>query len=466
VEEQCHGLSLIAHCLLLAIALAVRIPLILLQRAVFGGDSVLRIARSDELLVGYWLPLPQLLVMAARALHPDPLWTRIAFALVGALAAVALARAVAAVHGTLAGLCAGALLALHPLWAYYSLVPYQEGLTLLFLLLGAEALVRGRERMGAVWLGLACLCRYEAWIAAGMAAAVRWRRPARAVAFLAVPLLWTLAHLGLGPRGSYVLDLDPAARSFSRLAFLLLKLREYSGAALLVLAVAGLWAALRRRDRRWEWGAAYVAAVVMAAALAGHETPPGSGRISERMAHIPAAALCASAGLALAAAVEAARGRARVPAQAAAAVLIAVLGWRWHAQLRAQVREAASDPSLRLAVQVAALAERELPAGARLAVFGRPMPAQAVQAYVNKVEASGGDVEAARANAARLSQRSPDVDLVAAQLARPPQAVTASGGAAALLAVFDDAAEPAACGEVRGRFVAAPRAVTVCRPAR
>jgi hypothetical protein len=387
--------------------------------------------------------------------------------MVGALVAVALARAVAVVYGPVAGLCGGALLALHPLWAYYSLVPYQEGLTVLFLLLGAGALARARVPLGgAVWLGLACLCRYEAWIAAALAAAVRWRRPARALAFLLVPLLWTFAHLGLGPRGTYVLDLDPAARSFSRLAFLLLKLREYSGDALLVLAALGIVAALRRRDARWGWGAAYALAVIAVAAVGGHETPPGSGRISERMAHIPAAALCASAGLALATAIEAARGRGRAVAQAAAAVVIAVLGWRWHAHLRAQVRQAASDPSLRLAVQVAALADRELPDGARVAVIGRPVPADAVEAYVRKVAASGGDVDAARANAARLSQRSPDVDLVAAQLARPPRAVTDAAGAAALLAVFDDAPAPPACGQVRARFVAAPRAVTVCVPAR
>jgi len=460
------GRSHVVGLLLLALGLLVRVPVLLAERAIHGGDSVLRLARSDELLIGYWLPLPQLLVFLARAIHPDPLWARLAFALVGALVPVALARALAAVHTLTAGACAGALLALHPLWAYYSLVPYQEGLMALFLLLGADALARGREGRAAVWLGLACLCRYEAWIAAGLAAAGRWRRPLRAALFLWAPLFWTAGHLGLSPRGSYVLDLDPAARHWTRLVFLFTKLREYSGDALLVLAAAGIVVAVRRRDRRWAWGALFVGAVVCAAALAGHETPPGSGRISERMAHLPVAALCGSAGLALAGLAEAARGRARLAGRAAVVVVVAVLGWRWHGQLRAQVREAASDPSLRLAVQVASFAHRELPRGGRIAVAGPAVAAEAVEAYVRKVAASGGDVAAARAIADGFAAHSPDLDRVAAQLPRPPGTAVAPGAAPVdLLAVFDDAPRPPACGAVRARLRAGQRAVTVCASA-
>jgi hypothetical protein len=451
---------------LFALALAVRLPLVLANPAIFGGDSVLRLARSDQLLIGYWLPLPQLVVFVARALDPDPRWARLAFVVAGALVPVALARAVAAASGLAPAACAGALLALHPLWAYYSLVPYQEGLTALFLLLGAAALARRNEPAAASWLGLACLCRYEAWIAAALAAAWRWRQPRRAAAFLAVPLLWTIAHLGLSPRGSYVLDLDPGALGWSRLLFLLSKIREYSGDVLLVLAAAGAAVAAVRRDRRWGWGALFVLAVVAAAALAGHETPPGSGRISERMAHLPVLALCAAAGLALAAPLGRTAGRVRVLAGAAAVAVVAFLGWRWHAQLRAQVREAASDPSLRLAVQVASYAAGALPAGGRLAVAGPAVDALQVEAYVRKVAASGGDVARARAIAAGFAAHSPDLDRIAAQLPRPPRTVIPAGSAAAdLLAVFDDAPRRPDCGDVRARFVAGPRAVRVCAPA-
>jgi hypothetical protein len=451
---------------LFVLALAVRVPLVLSNPAVYGGDSVLRLARSDELLVGYWLPLPQLVVFVARALVPDPLWTRLAFVAIGALVPVALARAVATAGGLLPAAGAGALLALHPLWAYYSLVPYQEGLTALFLLLGAGALARDKEPRAALWLGLACLCRYEAWIAAAMAAAWRWRQPRRAALFLLAPLLWTAAHLGLSPRGSYVLDLDPATLGWSRLAFLWTKVREYTGGAVLALAAAGAVLPAMRRDRRWGWAALFVLAVLAAAGLAGHETPPGSGRISERMAHLPAVAVCACAGLALAAPLQALRGRARAALGVAAAAALAFVGWRWHAQLRAQVREATSEPSLRLAVEVASFAAVALPEGGRLAVAGPPVDAAQVDAYVRKVAASGGDVARAQAIAAGFADHSPDLDRVAAHLSRPPRSVLPAGGAGAdLLAVFDDAPRRPHCGALRARFTAGPRAVSVCAPA-
>jgi hypothetical protein len=448
---------------LFALAMAVRVPLVLSEPSIHGGDSLLRLARSDELFIGYWLPLPQVLVFLARAVQPDPVWARLAFALVGALVPAALARAMAPVAGAGAAACAGALLALHPLWAFYSLVPYQEGLMTLFLLLGAESLVRRREAGAAAWMGLACLCRYETWIAAAMAALPRWRRPLRAASFVAVPLLWTAAHAGFGPRGSYVLDLDPAVGHWTRLAFLVSKLREYSGDALPVLAVLGAVAAARARDRRWIWGALFAAAVMGAAMLGGHETPPGSGRISERMAHLPAAALCALAGWGLWATATAARGRARWPARGAAVVVVAILGWQWHGRLRNQVREAAADPSLRLAVQVARFAHGELPEGGRLAVAGAPVPQEALEAYVRKVAAGGGDVAAAREIASRLAALSPDLVRIAAHLPRRPGTAVPVGSAPAqLVAVFDDTSGARGCGPARARFEAGTRGVTLC----
>jgi len=451
----------------LLLGLVVRVPLILAWPAVFGGDSVVRLARSNELFLGYWLPLPQALVMLCRGLHPDPLWTRLAFALIGSLAAAALARAVGAASGPVAGAAAGAFLALHPMWAYYSLVPYQEGPTALFLLLGAEALVRRRPGRAALWLGLACGCRYEAWIAAFLAALAHWRSPRRALSFLVAPALWIALHLGLGPAGSYVLDLDPAAARLHRVAYLFTKLREYSGLPFLALAAAGLVVAALRRDRRWGWGALFVGAVVIVTVLAGHEFPPGSGQVSERMDHLPAAAACAAAGLALGALVGAVRGRARPAAAALAVLVIAGVGWKWNAQLRAQVRTANDDPALRLAWQVATLARGQLGRGEHLAVAGLPIPDDAVEAYVRKVAAGHGQVERALAIARAWSGHSPDLDRVAANLARPAgTAVRAGTAEAALLAVFDDAPQPPPCGTVLARYTSGARGVTVCRPPR
>ncbi|HET9314297.1 MAG TPA: hypothetical protein VFQ51_01865, partial [Vicinamibacteria bacterium] len=356
-----------------------------------------------------------------------------------------------------------ALLALHPLLVYYSLVPYQEGPMLLGLLLGAHALLARRENRASLWLGLACLCRYEAWIAAALAAAARRRGwLVAALRYGWAPAAWVLIWRGLSPSGSYVLDLDPTAGRLARLSFLFAKLREYSGDALLLLALVGLVLVAWRRDRRWAWGGAYLASFTLVVVAAGHEFPPGSGLVSERLAHVPAVALCALAGAALGAS-GGDLSRWRWVIAAAAVALIGVPAVR---RAQAQVLEANRDPSLQLAVAVARRAGLELRAGDALAVAAPPVPAAALDDYVRKIQRVGGDPARARALALALAGRSPDATRIAAQLARPPATVVEAGTPAALVAVYDDAPEAARwrTGTALARYAAGPRAVTLYRP--
>ena len=452
--------------LLFGAALLVRLPLIAAYPAVYGGDSVARLARSDELVLAYQLPLPQLLVFLARAASPDPILARTLFAVVGALVPVALARAMKPSLGLSSALAAGALAALHPLPLYYSLVPYQESLMLVLLLFGAVALQEQREVSAGLLLGLACLCRYEAWIAAGLVIVARRRRPLRAaLVFGAAPLLWLVLWRGLSPGGTYVLDLDPEAARFSRLMFLATKLREYSGWWALGLAWLGAAVAVGRRSSVLGWGALFVAAMMAAVVGAGHEFPPGSGQVSERLLHIPALAACALAGLALGQAAKWAKGSRRALVAAAALGVALVLGQSWVRLARAQIIEANRDPSLVLAMQVAQLAGAQLGDGERLAVLAPPVPEEAVEDYVDKVGHSGGDVARAREIARQLARHSPDSDRVAANLARPPHTVVEVAAGAALVAVFDDGPAPApgALGARVARFEAGARGVTVYR---
>ncbi len=442
---------------------------------VHGEDSIARLAHADTLVLAYQLPLPQAVVVAVRHVAPDPRWTRLAFAAIGAAAAAALAELVAASAGAAAGLAAGVLAAAHPLLVYYSVVPYQEGPTLLLLALGARASLLGRERSASAALGLAALCRYEAWIANAMAAAAAaWRaRPsgARAVVravllFAWAPLAWIVVWRGLSPAGTYVLDLDLAASRGARLLFLATKLREYSGLPFLALAAAGLAVAAGRRVRGAGWAAAFVAAVMTAVVLFGHESPPGSGRVSERLAHIPAFALCAAAGIALAA-------LAGLPprriGRAVAVLATAVFVLSSVATTERLLDAAGRDPSLRLAGAVARFAATRLPLDGRLGVAAPPVPRQALDDYVRKVAGAGGDTARARQIAEALATTRPDADRIAAHLPRPPgTVVTAPGGRAPdLVAVFDDAPRPVPwpLGEAVARFGEGPRAVTVYRTA-
>lgn len=450
--------------LLLSLGLSHRVLMILDYPAIHGSDSVLRLARSDQMLIGYWLPLPQALVYLARALDPDPFWTRLAFAILGALAPVALAVVVASTAGAAAGRAAGLLLSLHPFVAYYSTVPYQETVMLPLLLAGGQALLAGRERLAGLGLGLACLCRYEAWLAAALAVAARWRAPLRALLLFGwAPLIWSTAWGGLAPPGSYVLDLDPAAGHLRRLAFLLAKLREYAGDTWLLLAALGALIAWRRKPRGWAWGAAFLVLVLAALAAVGHEFPPGSGLISERMAHLPAVALCALAGLGFGTAWDRVAGGA-LPARLALCGLMAWLCVGWVHRSGALLADANRDPSLRLALAVARLADERLPAAGFLAVAGPRLPDSAATDYLRKVESAGGDL--ARASAVAREVHVPDVYRIRAHLARAPRTVLLAGdGPAELTAVFDDApdADRWRQGTLAARFVEGERGVSVYR---
>jgi hypothetical protein len=502
-DPATSGLGRKGALLLGGLALAARIPWVLAYPAVHGGDSVARLARSDSLLLAYQLPLPQLLVFLARAVHPDPLLARMVFVVIGAILAPVAARAVAAACGRAAGLAAGFLAALHPLFVYYSLVPYQESSMLLLLLAAVVARLGGRTAAASLLLGLACLTRYEAWLAVPLFVWHDRRRLAPAVLLYGwAPLSWLLVWGGLSPAGTYVVDLDPSGRRLSRLLFLWRKLREYSGDLLLALAGLGsarlAWrsARLRRAPARPQaalWSAAYLGLFLLAVTLFGHEFPPGSGHVSERLVHVPALLVCALAGLGVAALAgpgraalgmdrgggsESADGpRAGVAGRrmAAVAVASALLAWQAHAWIgrtASLLGAANADPSLALAVQVARLAHERLAPGERIAVVAPTVSGAALDDYVRRVERGGGDAGAARAIAASLAQHSPDADRIAANLPRPPGTVVQSSirrfPDARLIAVFDDAGEAQEFrpGVLLARFVAGARAVAVYRPRR
>jgi hypothetical protein len=420
-------------------------------------------ARADELLLGYQLPLPQALVFLTRHATPAPLSTRLLFASIGALVPLALLAALRPIAGARAAWIAGTLAALHPALVYYSIVPYQESLTIGLLLFGTAALQARRDGLAGLLFSLACLCRYEAWIAVPFAVAPRLRaRPLRTLAlFATVPLLWLLLWRGTSPAGTYVLDLDPFAPRLPRVFFLFSKLREYSGAVVLVLATVGAILAARARLARLGWALAVLAAIGITVIAAGHEFPPGSGQMSERLIHFPAVAACALAGIALAALWETPRlgsfGR------LAAGLLLAWQAQAWVRQSHVLIREANRDPSLRIAFQVAEWAGRELAPGERLTVVAPPVPQAAIDDYVRKVGLAGGDEARAREIAAGLAGHSPDADRVAANLARRPGTVSEETDAPGLLVVFDDRSVGRALGTPVATWVAGPRSAKAYR---
>ncbi len=389
-------------------ALAVSFP------TIHGGDAAARLARPNELVLGYQLPLPQLFVAIGKTLCDDPIAVRLVFCLWGGVLVAGFTALVSMGVGATAGAFAGLLAAFDPLLVHYSIVPYQESiayglLAWAFVLVGAKAPVPGAIAMGA-----ACLSRFEAWLLLPAFALATRSRHAAAVAALPV-FGWVIWWQGLAPGGLYVLDLDPSADRLSRVAFLGRKFLEYETPVVGSLAVTGALLLVFTRPNRLALKAAGILVGVIAVVVAlGHEYPPGSGLMSERMIHLPVLL-----ALGLAAVVLDRLSAVSRAAWLACLLLVTGLAARNLAFEARLLRSAAADPDLALAREAARAIETARGPGECVTVIAPTVDPRLLLDYVAKVEASFGDVARAKERARVLRTASPDLDRIAANLRAP-----------------------------------------------
>jgi len=395
-------------------ALLIRAALVVSFPTLHGGDAAARLSQPNELVLGYQLPLPQLFVAIGKALFDDPIAVRLIFCLWGGVLVAGFAALVAMGVGARAGAFAGLLAAFDPLLIHYSIVPYQESiayglLAWAFVLVGARAPV-----LGAVAIGAACLSRFEAWLLLPAFALAARSRHAAVVAALPV-LGWVIWWQGLAPGGLYVLDLDPSAERLSRVAFLGRKFLEYETPVVGLLAVIGALLLMLTRPSRLALKAAGILVAVIAVVVAlGHEYPPGSGLMSERMIHLPVLLALGLAAIVLD----------RVSAVSRAAwlaclLLVTGLAARNLAFEARLLRSAAADPELALAREVARAIEAARRPNECVSIAAPAVDPRLLMDYVAKVEASFGDVARAKERARALRTASPDLDRIAANLRAP-----------------------------------------------
>src|SRR5262245_50460235 len=179
----------------LLVGLLVRIAFIYLHPAIYGGDSVARLMHADRVLLAYQLPLLQLLIYLVNLVSTDPLLIRYLMSLVGAMAGAAFYLLSDVLLDRSAARFATLFFVFNPFLLVHSIVPYQEILMLLTVCLGLYFLLcldsdgnvtstkrslprwtpswlkEGERRIGlaSLFLGLACLTRYEAWVIAAVA---------------------------------------------------------------------------------------------------------------------------------------------------------------------------------------------------------------------------------------------------------------------------------------------------------
>ena len=147
------------------VGLAVRIAIILVNPIIFGGDTIIRLNDRYTLLKSYQLPMLQTLIAGVSRISMDPALVRYMVAAIGAIAGVAFYFLVRDLFGEQYAFPAALLFATNPFVTAVSTVPFQEILMLATLFLAFHFFYRERWLWSSLFLAIACLTRYEAWIA-------------------------------------------------------------------------------------------------------------------------------------------------------------------------------------------------------------------------------------------------------------------------------------------------------------
>lgn len=148
----------------------VKALLISLFPMVYGGDSVGRILHKDQILFSVWLPGLQAIVYFITRISDNLYLLRSLMALIATLAGGAFYFFIKKAFDGQTALWSLFFFLFSPIAIYLSLVPYQEMLFVTFSLFGLffyqEAESKRHMILTSLFLGLACITRYEGWILA------------------------------------------------------------------------------------------------------------------------------------------------------------------------------------------------------------------------------------------------------------------------------------------------------------
>lgn len=412
-----------AALMIFATAFLIRVTFIHLYPMIFGGDSVLRLANRDHVLLGYQLPLLQAAIYSLSRLTDDLLPVRYMMAIIGGLASGGFYLLVTTLVSRTAALWAALLFVSNPFLIELSIVPYQEVLMLAGLLFAFYWYFTSRWIACSLSLGLACLTRYEAWAAGPVLALGYWlhhgTKPlegAKAVALFAwAPLAWIACHGGLSAGGTFVveapLSLDRLMR-YVYLGWITAKNTPAPAILLGVLGVYGLWREQCWKDARFRILAAFLTLFLLAILFSAHGEQPNPERfVTAREATLLITAVLFAAGLAL-----------RKSDRVRIVLAVAGIGLGLH-NTRAFLSRDTSEPHIQLSYELANFLDRNLKDGEQAAILTRPLPRDLVEGYLNKAFAKGGDAELRRAHTilASMDTSPPDYQrtLIHSKLGRP-----------------------------------------------
>ncbi len=390
--------TLVNSTIVFITGLVLRIWLIHAYPIVFGGDSVLRLANRDHIFLSYQLPLLQVLIYGVSLISPNLLIVRFLMALIGAAAGLGFYWLIRCFVSERTGVIAALLFTANPFLVEISIVPFQELLMLAGLLFAFAYLFRDKWVAASGSLGLACLTRYEAWIAGPLLAIARGRNPAAllraSLLFGWVPAAWVLIHLGLSAPGTYVIEWPRSPWRLMRWVYLGWITVKNTPAPVLALAIGGLWHAFRKKvfnDARMRLLASFLALFLLGILFSSHGVSPNpEWFVASREAAIVITAVLVLAALGLE---ELSRS-----SRPWLASVLAILGLIWCAvDANRFLRRDTSDPHLQISYQLAQYLDRSVGAGEKVLIVVKPLPEEMIQDYLGKVLRRQGETGVAKA---------------------------------------------------------------------
>ncbi len=417
--------------LLFVAAMALRVAFIHLHPVVFGGDTILRLANRDRVLLAYQLPALQAAIYAVSRWTDSVVAVRYMVALSGGALAAGSYLLLRHFVGRRAALCGGALMATSPFLVELSIVPYQEIPMLAALAFAFHCHYAGREGAASVALGVACLTRYEAWCAVPVFILAGRRRFARAVLLYGwAPLAWIAWRGGLSPPGTFVVEWPESwwrLQRYAYLAWIALKNTPPPVLVLVLLGVCGAWRPRAALERRPTGLLLFLFLFVISILFSAHGVSPDPERyVTSREAAIPIAAGLFLAALAIA----------RWPRAGLALTAIGV-AWGIADAQRFLVRDT-SLPEIRLAVTLAEYLDRNVGPAEKAVVLARAMEPKVYLAKIARRQGEEG-LRRAREIMASADTSPPDYQrtLVHSRLGKD-RLLPAWDGSAAVVAVWHD----------------------------
>ncbi len=332
-----------------AVSLVVRLYLIYRYPIIFGNDTIARLAKANHIVLSHNLLL-----------------VRWFMAVVGSVAGAGFYLLLSDLVVPSVALDGSLFFATSPFILANSVVPYQEILMLAGLVFAFHFAFTERWDLASLSLGVACLTRYEAWLACPiLAGAYAWKRgagPRSALVGLALfgwaPLGWIAYNRGITPTGSYAIEWSSNPERLLRWAHLGAVTLRYAGLPTLALAVGGMVVFWKRRlftRPAYRMLTAYLVLFLVAilfSAMGYGQNPERT--VTEREAHIPLVAVTLLAALGLSP-----LPRLRHGVAALGAIVGLVMADRY-------VRHQTSEPHLALSYRVARYLDREVPAGVQV----------------------------------------------------------------------------------------------------